>query len=101
MYTPLAARALTTETRGQNSWVNYGPYGEANRANPRETVYADQKTGIMPDWTWREGVDDEFFDYGDDELLGQRAASPERMHKLMEDVPGFKGVAKHLSDREL
>src|SRR5690606_23830307 len=41
MYTPLAARALMTETRGQNSWVNYGPYGEANRANPRETIYAE------------------------------------------------------------
>jgi hypothetical protein len=25
MFSTLAARALTTETRGQNSWVNYGP----------------------------------------------------------------------------
>ncbi len=25
MYSSLAARAMTTETRGQNSWVNYGP----------------------------------------------------------------------------
>jgi hypothetical protein len=23
MYSPLAAKAMTTETRGQNSWVNY------------------------------------------------------------------------------
>jgi hypothetical protein len=28
MYSPLARRAMTTETRGQNSWVNYGPNGE-------------------------------------------------------------------------
>jgi hypothetical protein len=34
MFSPLAARAMTSETRGQNSWVNYGPYGEQNRANP-------------------------------------------------------------------
>lgn len=25
MFSPLAARAMTTETRGQNSWVNFGP----------------------------------------------------------------------------
>lgn len=58
MYTPLAARALTTETRGQNSWVNYGPYGEANRANPRETIYAEQKATLLPEWVTTEGVVD-------------------------------------------
>src|SRR5690606_20422310 len=26
-----ALYALTAETRGQNSWLNYGPHGEANR----------------------------------------------------------------------
>ncbi len=62
LYSEAALPAVTSETRGQNSWVNYGPYGEQNRANQRETVYADQKTGIMPEWTWREGVaDDETF----------------------------------------
>lgn len=55
MYSPEAQKALTTETRGQNSWVNFGPYGEKNRANPANTTYADQKTGILPDWTRREG----------------------------------------------
>ena len=25
MFTPLARMAMTTETRGQNSWVNYSP----------------------------------------------------------------------------
>ena len=51
MYSALARRAMTTETRGQNSWVNYGPHGEANRkASPKDTIYADQKTGLLPDW---------------------------------------------------
>lgn len=50
MYTPLARRAMTTETRGQNSWVNYGPHGEANRADPKNTRYADQKATLLPDW---------------------------------------------------
>ena len=59
MYSPDAVPAATSETRGQNSWVNYGPHGEYNRsAAPDKTIYADQKTGIMPDWTWIDGVGD-------------------------------------------
>lgn len=50
MYSPQARKALTTETRGQNSWVNFGPHAEHNRSNPAETIYADQKAGILPDW---------------------------------------------------
>jgi hypothetical protein len=56
MYSPEALPAATSETRGQNSWVNYGPFGQFNRtASPIATEYAEQKTGIMPAWTWREG----------------------------------------------
>ncbi len=51
MYSPLAQQALAAETRGQNSWVNYGPHGENNQsASTAETVFAPQKAGIMPDW---------------------------------------------------
>jgi hypothetical protein len=50
MYSPEARKALASETRGQNSWVNFGPHAEHNRTNPAKTVYADQKAGIMPDW---------------------------------------------------
>jgi hypothetical protein len=56
MYSPLAAKAMTTETRGQNSWVNFGPYGEANRANQKATIYADQKAGLLPEWVETEGL---------------------------------------------
>ena len=57
LFTGPARRALTTETRGQNSWLNYGPYGETNRtAGTLETVFADQKMGLMPDWVSAEGV---------------------------------------------
>ena len=57
LFTGPARRALTTETRGQNSWLNYGPYGETNRtAGVLDTVFADQKMGLMPDWTSAEGV---------------------------------------------
>jgi hypothetical protein len=51
MYSPEARGAMTSETRGQNSWLNYGPYGEFNRtANAADTVYSAQKVGLLPDW---------------------------------------------------
>lgn len=50
MYGPEARKAAATETRGQNSWVNYGPFGDRNRkASGADTVFADQKTGLLPD----------------------------------------------------
>lgn len=58
LFTGPAVGAITTETRGQNSWLNYGPHGEHNRnAKVEDTIFADQKTGLMPEWTWLEGVD--------------------------------------------
>lgn len=59
MFSPLAARAVTTETRGQNSWVNFGPFGEANKkASAENTHYADQKIGLLPEWVTTEGAGD-------------------------------------------
>ena len=55
MFSPEARPALTSETRGQNSWVNFGPFAERNRAATGETThYAEQKAGIMPEWTHAE-----------------------------------------------
>jgi hypothetical protein len=51
MYSPLAARAMTAGTRGQNSDVNFGPNAEFNKtASGEDTIYADQKIGLMPEW---------------------------------------------------
>jgi hypothetical protein len=42
---------MTTETQGQNSWVNFGPFGAANRrASTGDTVFAEQKAGLLPLW---------------------------------------------------
>lgn len=53
MYTPEARPAMTQELRGQNSWVNYGPYGQRSRAKldrgSGATQYAEQKTGLWPE----------------------------------------------------
>jgi hypothetical protein len=60
MFTPEAVPALTTETRGQNSWVNYGPQmrdeagnlikkGEPGYLSPTERKFAVQKTMVLPE----------------------------------------------------
>ncbi len=60
LYYGAAVAALTSETRGQNSWLNSGPdfaVAEANRtASLDDTVFAPQKIGLMPEWTWTEGL---------------------------------------------
>jgi hypothetical protein len=56
LFTGSAIPALTSETRGQNSWLNYGPFGEKNRtASVEDTIFAPQKIGLMPSFTWTEG----------------------------------------------
>lgn len=78
MYSPEARRAMTSETRGQNSWVNYGPYGTTNRtANSEATHYADQKVGLMPEWTMTQGA-------GDDDVNGSTKAMDEL--RMLDDV---------------
>jgi hypothetical protein len=55
MYSDAAKPALASETLGQNAWVNFGPNGEFNRhASARNTIYADQKPGIMPGEPWKD-----------------------------------------------
>ena len=52
MYSPEALGAMTSETRGQNSWLNSGPFGMENRtAKTEDTRFADQKIGLMPEWS--------------------------------------------------
>lgn len=87
MYSPLARRAMTTETRGQNSWVNYGPHGEANRvASSEDTHFAPQKTGLLPEWVSNEGVDD------GSATLAQR--------QIKNITPAIRRVLKHLTPAE-
>ena len=59
MYSPAARRAMTTETRGQNSYVNFGPNAKENRtASTADTAYAQQKVGLLPTWASEEGAHD-------------------------------------------
>jgi hypothetical protein len=49
MYSPEARGAMDAETLGQNSWVNSGPPAALNKgATSADTIYADQKAGLLP-----------------------------------------------------
>ncbi|NDQ57359.1 MAG: hypothetical protein GZ088_09840 [Acidipila sp.] len=45
MFSPLARKAMTTETRGQNSYVNFGPF---SHLPVMQRPYADQKVFVLP-----------------------------------------------------
>ncbi len=60
MFTDKARRAMTAETRGQNSWVNFGPQmrdsngnllkkGDPGHKSARERDFAPQKIGLLPE----------------------------------------------------
>jgi len=54
MFSRDARKAMTTETRGQNSWVNFGrqnynPDGSYKNIPPPDRPYAVQKVAILPD----------------------------------------------------
>ena len=60
MFTPLAQQAMTTETRGQSAWVNFGrhnydEFGRHRHIPLAERPYATQKVALLPDaccdWT--------------------------------------------------
>ncbi len=48
-FSPLARAALTTETRGQNNWVNCGPHADLP---VKDRPYAAQKGALLPENRW-------------------------------------------------
>tara|TARA_R110000737_G_scaffold314082_1_gene323734 strand:+ start:3272 stop:13438 length:10167 start_codon:yes stop_codon:yes gene_type:complete len=91
LFTGSALGAITTETRGQNSWVNFGPYGEANQqASVEDTIFADQKVGLMPEWTWQEGVAGDMGQQQNEDLF-QSFAGPKRIRAESFQVEGRYG----------
>jgi hypothetical protein len=85
---------MTVETRGQNSWVNFGPHGEHNRANPAETKYAEQKATVIPDKFLRVEREDgtQFSPLKDDEEFKPRG---------VKQAKSYKEIKKFLTPEEL
>lgn len=78
-FSPPAQRALATETLGQNSWLNYGPHGDHNRtASVADTIFADQKTGLLPDDMVFGGQAGEFMPDPRSSSYGFRGALPDK-----------------------
>lgn len=49
MFSPLARKAIATETRGQNTTLNFGSNSAHNHADPDHPIFPDQKAGILPE----------------------------------------------------
>jgi hypothetical protein len=91
MFSPEARRAMTSETRGQNSWVNYGSHGEFNKTASQEaTKYADQKTGLLPKWASEDGVK---------ESRAGKAPPKPAGEKLREDIDFTTNGVNHLANQ--
>ena len=57
MFSPEARKAMTTETRGQNSWVNFGRHnydaaGNYKNIPAAKRPYAQQKVALLPEEFW-------------------------------------------------
>jgi hypothetical protein len=70
MYSDKARRAMTTETKGQNSWVNFNKKmrnedgsvkkkGDEGYLSVTERPFADQKIGLLPEWISQVGKNKE------------------------------------------
>ena len=90
MFSPLARLAMTTETRGQNSWLNFGPHGEKNQsARTEDTVFAPQKMGILPHWVHHEGAEDFMSPQDIDAMARARAKHDDSVSKALAVTRGF------------
>ena len=88
MYSPLARLAMTTETRGQNSWVNFGPEAKFNKtASGVDTKYAPQKLGLLPDEFVYSGAPSET-DYNPSTLIINGLFNPDLKGKPTVDLVG-------------
>lgn len=50
MFSDEAKKVLATETRGQNSYLNFSEANDARRAAGEMPEFPEQKAGILPDW---------------------------------------------------
>ena len=98
MYSPVAARAMTTETRGQNSWVNFGPVGEQNRANPADTIYAEQKITLLPDFVVEEGIAPDLESTNEQERINRSIKRSSLSGDARPDVRRVDGVGTGSTD---
>jgi hypothetical protein len=103
MFPDEARGALTSETRGQNSWVNYGPHlrradgsipkkGDPDFIRPQDRPFAEQKAGLLPEeLIHRPGTDPALPKLPEGELpvSHQMEGAPPEFHSI-ENIPARK-----------
>ena len=105
MYSDKAVPALLSETKGQNSWVNFGPHlrdengnvpvrGETGYVPPTERPFAEQKAGLLPDNLVRESV------RPNNGLFAKAQGLPSNIDDMIRDNK-FKTLPKEYQDRVL
>lgn len=100
MFSPLARLAMTTETRGQNSWLNFGPHGDKNKnARTEDTVFAPQKMGILPHWAHHEGAEDFMGPEEIAEMSRQRARHSNDVERALGMTRRFTKDGQHVTMR--
>jgi hypothetical protein len=97
MYSPKAQKALTTETRGQNSYINFGPHAAHNKANPGKTKYAEQKAGLLPKFAHEMTSVKKSLDHAGNEA-DKQAMIGERLELLRSKLKGEVIPAKDLKE---
>lgn len=93
MYSPEAQKALTSETRAQNSFVNFHPsVAEHNKKNPSNTKYAEQKATILPDFAMKQGAKSVYSKLGKSEDSGKhpwrKPTSEEIVDLMKKEIDG-------------
>jgi hypothetical protein len=99
MFSPEARRALASETRGQNSWVNYGVNGQANQtAGQADTVFAPQKAGLMPSWTENPDIHRASRVAANPRQVAKFVYDPENNHLVLGQMANIEGEVESHND---
>lgn len=101
LFTGSAAAAMTSETRGQNSRLNFGHEGEKNRtAKAEDATFAKRKFGLMPEWTWTEGRATDAAEAGAQNGSRQdnQPSCAEGAARILATVKDFAGLNQNTSD---
>jgi hypothetical protein len=106
MFSPVAQKALTTETRGQNSWVNFGPLnynedGSKKNIPAADRPFAQQKVALLPEqyMDWKSALEAEVLSSA---LVSEQLGTPEeRATDAVEAAArSFANKARHLTGSE-
>jgi hypothetical protein len=109
MYSPLAKRAMTTETRGQNSWVNFGPQmrnadgtlvkkGDQGYKEAKDREFAPQKMGLLPE-EFSQSLDDVKVDK-EVVQLSESISNNDDIQEVLKDATNLKRASDFLKNIE-